>query len=107
MDEADWSVQYATNKGFAEDLTEGKFSFPIVHAVRADTSNRQVLSQSFSARLHVQPLSATQHRCAPEASNNADPESAYNFVPPESHEIVRLHTAGAAQAREANVRRNR
>ncbi|KAA1470497.1 terpenoid synthase [Dentipellis sp. KUC8613] len=38
------SNQYATNKGFAEDLTEGKFSFPIVHAVRADTSNRQVLN---------------------------------------------------------------
>lgn len=37
--------QYAENKGFAEDLTEGKFSFPIVHAVRADSSNRQVLSK--------------------------------------------------------------
>jgi len=38
------STQYATNKGFAEDLTEGKFSFPVVHGVRADTSNRQVLN---------------------------------------------------------------
>ncbi|PCH35749.1 terpenoid synthase [Wolfiporia cocos MD-104 SS10] len=38
------SPQYADNKGFAEDLTEGKFSFPIVHAVRADPSNRQVLN---------------------------------------------------------------
>ncbi|KZT03955.1 terpenoid synthase [Laetiporus sulphureus 93-53] len=38
------SSQYAENKGFAEDLTEGKFSFPIVHAVRADMSNRQVLN---------------------------------------------------------------
>lgn len=36
--------QYTHNKGFAEDLTEGKFSFPIVHAVRSDMSNRQVLS---------------------------------------------------------------
>ena len=40
-------LQYADNKGFAEDLTEGKFSFPIVHAVRADTSNRQILSKRF------------------------------------------------------------
>ena len=32
------------NKGFAEDLSEGKFSFPIVHGVRADTSNRQIMS---------------------------------------------------------------
>jgi len=38
------SDQYAENKGFAEDLTEGKFSFPIVHGVRADTSNRQLLN---------------------------------------------------------------
>ncbi|KAI8978428.1 geranylgeranyl pyrophosphate synthase [Pilobolus umbonatus] len=32
------------NKGFCEDLTEGKFSFPIIHAIRADTSNRQLLN---------------------------------------------------------------
>ncbi|KAI0764359.1 terpenoid synthase [Trametes elegans] len=38
------STQYTENKGFAEDLTEGKFSFPIVHGVRADTSNRQILN---------------------------------------------------------------
>jgi len=38
------STEYSHNKGFAEDLTEGKFSFPIVHSVRADTSNRQVLN---------------------------------------------------------------
>lgn len=38
-------VQYETNKGFAEDLTEGKFSFPIVHGVRKDTTNRQLLSE--------------------------------------------------------------
>ncbi|KAG8930314.1 geranylgeranyl pyrophosphate synthetase [Tulasnella sp. 419] len=38
------SRQYSDNKGFAEDLTEGKFSFPVVHSVRADTSNRQILN---------------------------------------------------------------
>ncbi|KII95530.1 hypothetical protein PLICRDRAFT_48481 [Plicaturopsis crispa FD-325 SS-3] len=38
------STEYTTNKGFAEDLTEGKFSFPIVHGIRADTSNRQLLN---------------------------------------------------------------
>ncbi|CAL1712001.1 unnamed protein product [Somion occarium] len=40
------STQYADNKGFAEDLTEGKFSFPIVHGVRSNTSNRQILTVS-------------------------------------------------------------
>ncbi|KDQ20093.1 hypothetical protein BOTBODRAFT_142693 [Botryobasidium botryosum FD-172 SS1] len=38
------SSEYSDNKGFAEDLSEGKFSFPIVHSIRADTSNRQVLN---------------------------------------------------------------
>ncbi|KAF5354812.1 hypothetical protein D9756_005631 [Leucocoprinus leucothites] len=38
------SVQYTSNKGFAEDLTEGKFSFPVVHGIHADTSNHQILN---------------------------------------------------------------
>ncbi|KAI9508387.1 terpenoid synthase [Russula earlei] len=36
--------QYSTNKGFAEDLSEGKFSFPVVHGIHADTSNRRLLN---------------------------------------------------------------
>ncbi|KAI4139749.1 MAG: hypothetical protein LQ340_007968, partial [Diploschistes diacapsis] len=39
-----WSATYADNKGLCEDLTEGKFSFPIIHAVRADVGNRQLLN---------------------------------------------------------------
>ncbi|KAG0172766.1 geranylgeranyl pyrophosphate synthetase, partial [Apophysomyces sp. BC1034] len=35
---------YADNKGFCEDLTEGKFSFPIIHSIRTDPSNRQLLN---------------------------------------------------------------
>ncbi|KAI8146461.1 geranylgeranyl pyrophosphate synthase [Fennellomyces sp. T-0311] len=38
------SDTYSKNKGFCEDLTEGKFSFPVIHAIRADTSNRQLLN---------------------------------------------------------------
>ena len=38
-------MQYEDNKGFCEDLTEGKFSFPVVHGVRADRSSRQILSR--------------------------------------------------------------
>lgn len=33
------SVVYTVNKGLAEDLTEGKYSFPVIHAIRADPSN--------------------------------------------------------------------
>jgi len=38
------STEYTSNKGFAEDLTEGKFSFPVVHGIHADKSNKQVLN---------------------------------------------------------------
>ncbi|KAK7514275.1 isoprenoid synthase domain-containing protein [Phyllosticta citriasiana] len=33
------SARLSAQKGFAEDLTEGKFSFPVIHAIRADPSN--------------------------------------------------------------------
>ncbi|CAD6910811.1 unnamed protein product [Tilletia caries] len=36
------SSQYASNKGFCEDLTEGKFSFPIIHSIRATTKSYAV-----------------------------------------------------------------
>ncbi|KAF9580344.1 geranylgeranyl pyrophosphate synthetase, partial [Lunasporangiospora selenospora] len=38
------STQYSANKGFCEDLTEGKFSFPIIHSIRTDRSNRKLLN---------------------------------------------------------------
>ncbi|KAI8971512.1 geranylgeranyl pyrophosphate synthase [Mycotypha africana] len=38
------SKNYADNKGFCEDLTEGKFSFPIIHSIRSDPTNRQLLN---------------------------------------------------------------
>ena len=38
------SPTYHARKGHAEDLTEGKFSFPVLHAVRADPSNLVLLN---------------------------------------------------------------
>jgi geranylgeranyl diphosphate synthase type 3 len=38
------SEDYSIEKGFAEDLSEGKFSFPIIHGIRANTSNRIVMN---------------------------------------------------------------
>ncbi|KAI5987333.1 isoprenoid synthase domain-containing protein, partial [Pisolithus orientalis] len=38
------STEYSNNKGFMEDLTEGKFSFPIIHSVQADKKNHVILS---------------------------------------------------------------
>lgn len=38
------STIYTQNKGLCEDLTEGKFSFPIIHAVRSNPSNLQLIN---------------------------------------------------------------
>ncbi|XP_031639181.1 geranylgeranyl pyrophosphate synthase isoform X2 [Contarinia nasturtii] len=37
------SKEYSESKSFCEDLTEGKFSFPIIHAVNNQKHDRQVL----------------------------------------------------------------
>lgn len=35
--------EYSENKSYCEDLTEGKFSFPIIHAIRSQQEDNQVL----------------------------------------------------------------
>ncbi|OKL57729.1 hypothetical protein UA08_07231 [Talaromyces atroroseus] len=38
------STAYTDNKGLCEDLTEGKFSFPIIHSIRKNPGNRQLIN---------------------------------------------------------------
>lgn len=38
------STEYSANKGLCEDLTEGKFSFPIIHSIRSDPTNLQLIN---------------------------------------------------------------
>ena len=38
------SSTYTKNKGLCEDLTEGKFSFPIIHSIRSNTANLQLIN---------------------------------------------------------------
>lgn len=37
-------LQYTQNKSFCEDLTEGKFSFPIIHGILSQPSSTKLLS---------------------------------------------------------------
>ncbi|EFN87417.1 geranylgeranyl pyrophosphate synthase [Harpegnathos saltator] len=39
-----YDKQYSDMKGYCEDLTEGKFSFPIVHAVQSHPEDMQILN---------------------------------------------------------------
>ena len=36
-------LQYSQDKGYYEDLTEGKFSFPIIHAITCHPDDSQVI----------------------------------------------------------------
>jgi hypothetical protein len=36
-------LQYSENKSYCEDLTEGKFSFPIIHAIKSRPDDNQVI----------------------------------------------------------------
>ncbi|KAJ5803033.1 geranylgeranyl pyrophosphate synthase [Penicillium pulvis] len=38
-----WSDAYAGKKGYCEDLTEGKFSFPIIHSFLSDSETLQLI----------------------------------------------------------------
>ncbi|KAJ1972464.1 hypothetical protein H4R35_004662 [Dimargaris xerosporica] len=38
------STQYSTNKGYCEDIQEGKYSFPVIHSIHTDTANHQLTS---------------------------------------------------------------
>lgn len=37
-------LKYSKNKGFAEDLTEGKFSFPIIHSLNVEKNKSKIMS---------------------------------------------------------------
>jgi hypothetical protein len=36
-------LQYSQDKGYCEDITEGNFSFPVVHAVMSHPDDSQVI----------------------------------------------------------------
>jgi geranylgeranyl diphosphate synthase type 3 len=36
-------LQYSENKSYCEDLTEGKFSFPVIHAIKSHPDDSQVM----------------------------------------------------------------
>ncbi|EFX03949.1 geranylgeranyl pyrophosphate synthetase [Grosmannia clavigera kw1407] len=36
--------EYTLNKGLCEDLSEGKFSFPVIHSIRSDPADLQLLN---------------------------------------------------------------
>ncbi|XP_076369061.1 terpene synthase-like isoform X3 [Tachypleus tridentatus] len=38
------SDEYTNNKGYCEDLTEGKFSYPIIHAIRSHPEDPQMIN---------------------------------------------------------------
>lgn len=37
-------LQYMENKSFCEDLTEGKFGFPLIHAIQSHPEDNKIMS---------------------------------------------------------------
>jgi hypothetical protein len=58
----------ASNKGSTEDPTASKFSFPAIHRIHADRSNRQIVTNSIS----FVELADVDLRCAAEAADDPD-----------------------------------
>lgn len=104
--------QYTSNKGFAEDLTEGKFSFPVVHGIHADPSNRQIIS-AYSAHLRAAfhlshilsqlAIFSFPRRRASETPNHADTEDPHHQLPSEAYQVFRIHPLCACHPRGADT----
>eukprot|EP00048_Salpingoeca_helianthica_P002310 m.56289 g.56289 ORF g.56289 m.56289 type:complete len:292 (-) comp12027_c0_seq1:220-1095(-) len=52
------SDEYTANKSFAEDLTEGKFSFPIIHAINSNPHDHVVIN---ILRQHTSEVDLKRH----------------------------------------------
>jgi len=37
-------LQYSQKKGYCDDITEGKFGFPVIHAIKGHPNDHQVSS---------------------------------------------------------------
>ena len=64
---------YTTNKGLAEDLTEGKFSFPIIHAIRCSTDTSSVPPSSPSTS---HPLTASSRLASQDTPHSSQIDDA-------------------------------
>ena len=55
-----YTSQYAKQKGFCEDLDEGKYSLPLIHSLQTEPQNRQL--QSILIQRRVAGKSALGHK---------------------------------------------
>ena len=70
------STAYTERKGLCEDLTEGKFSFPVIHAIRSASEsqqNHQAHSHSSPATKGINGVSATNGHHYPSAISQPPP----------------------------------
>ena len=58
-----WSSQVAAKKTFCQDLTEGKFSFPIIHAIQSGHPESSKVLDIVKQRTENVDLSATVFHC--------------------------------------------
>ena len=44
----DFTFKYATVRGFCDDLDEGKFNFPIIHAIQSHPNDHRLLGMLYA-----------------------------------------------------------
>lgn len=42
------SKEYADSKSYCEDLTEGKFSYPVIHSLRKNPNDNELIGEYYS-----------------------------------------------------------
>lgn len=78
------SDEYSSHKGFAEDLTEGKFSFPVVHGIHADKSNRRIISEHNINHI-LKTLTDHTLRCASTTTDRSKPKESRDLLSQRPH----------------------
>lgn len=71
--------QYSNNKGFCEDLTEGKFSFPIIHSIRSNPNSR-TLQSNYPSYDHHGTIAQDVYNLQLEAPNHGEFDGLFVFL---------------------------
>ena len=79
-------IQYKEHKGFAEDLSEGKFSFPIIHGIRGKRDSKYIISTDGVSLMSVE--TDQFRRCTPFEAQGSNAQASRDLVPQGSDTFV-------------------
>ena len=72
-------IQYKEHKGFAEDLSEGKFSFPVIHGIRGKRDSKYIISTNGVSLMSVERTKLFR-RCPPSKAERSNAQASRDLV---------------------------